>query len=248
MVFLSRMSRLSMKKLLAILIIFASCERGCFQNFKATYVVGIGKDFFQEKQQKIKDKDTESRHDYSQVIAEDIYYDLLFNAEASYFVKIEGLQNESKSLYNMTAILASHKFIKTSNDEILTQSSNKYLSKYLIRHENDLEWRLSNSEKNISGFLCKKATTTYTITNSKKTSKIEIEAWYAPSIPVSWGPAKFSGLPGLIVQVKSSRGLNYKLLELNEGFDSEIQTPDLKVIDVHKYNKMLENSLKSMGG
>jgi len=66
----------------------------------------------------------------------------------------------------------------------------------------EIKWNLKYKEtKKIGKYTCKKATTTYRGT--------DIEAYYTPEIPVSIGPYKFKGLPGLILEVKTL-GINYK--------------------------------------
>lgn len=59
-------------------------------------------------------------------------------------------------------------------------------------------WRLKQDTLTVCGHLCKKATTTlfgrdYTV-------------WYSPEIPISDGPWKFFGLPGLILKADDLRG------------------------------------------
>lgn len=56
-------------------------------------------------------------------------------------------------------------------------------------------WEITNEEKEINGYLCKKA-----ISNL---NGYHFEAWYTEEIPVSIGPEKFDGLPGLILYVKT---------------------------------------------
>lgn len=57
-----------------------------------------------------------------------------------------------------------------------------------------IKWDLSQTEtKNIGGFICNKATANF--------RGSEIVAWYAVDIPISFGPWKFRGLPGLILEL-----------------------------------------------
>lgn len=58
-------------------------------------------------------------------------------------------------------------------------------------------WRFTNKKKEIHGYLCQSATTNYL--------GRDYTAWFAPSIPIQEGPWKFSGLPGLILEVSDSR-------------------------------------------
>ena len=59
------------------------------------------------------------------------------------------------------------------------------------------DWALESDTLTVCGYTCKKATTTYFGRN--------YTAWYAPEIPVSDGPWKFFGLPGLILKVEDDR-------------------------------------------
>jgi len=58
------------------------------------------------------------------------------------------------------------------------------------------EWKLSSEEKEILGYACKKATLEF--------GGRYWEAWYVGAIPIQDGPYKFSGLPGLILEVEST--------------------------------------------
>lgn len=57
----------------------------------------------------------------------------------------------------------------------------------------EIDWKLETETKEILGYNCKKATTTYRGRN--------YIAYYATDIPIFDGPFKFSGLPGLILSV-----------------------------------------------
>lgn len=55
------------------------------------------------------------------------------------------------------------------------------------------DWTMHAEEMNVLGYLCKKATTSFAGRN--------YIAWYATDIPLSDGPYKFNGLPGLILSI-----------------------------------------------
>ena len=59
------------------------------------------------------------------------------------------------------------------------------------------DWSLERDTLTICGYTCKKATTTYFGRN--------YAAWYTLEIPISDGPWKFFGLPGLILKVEDDR-------------------------------------------
>ncbi len=59
------------------------------------------------------------------------------------------------------------------------------------------EWELSADTTRINGLLCQKAST--------QLGNREWIAWFTTEIPISDGPYKFCGLPGLVVQVKDRK-------------------------------------------
>ncbi|MFD2786785.1 GLPGLI family protein [Hymenobacter rubripertinctus] len=77
---------------------------------------------------------------------------------------------------------------------------NKILYSY---QDNDysLNWKLSTDTARINGYTCQKAFT--------KLGGRKYTAWFTRQIPISNGPYKFGGLPGLIVSISDSTG-SYK--------------------------------------
>lgn len=76
-----------------------------------------------------------------------------------------------------------------------------YISKtyFSIENSSDIDWRLTKDAiQDISGFECKKATCHF--------AGRDYVAWYTMQIPISEGPYKFNGLPGLIVKISDTSG------------------------------------------
>ncbi len=67
-------------------------------------------------------------------------------------------------------------------------------------------WELLPDTTRLMGILCYKARCKSTLLGS---AEREYTAWYTPDIPVSYGPAKFSGLPGLILEL-DTKYYNFK--------------------------------------
>ncbi len=59
------------------------------------------------------------------------------------------------------------------------------------------EWEISTGSKTIMGYNCQRATMEF---RGRK-----YEAWFTTDIPLSYGPWKFHGLPGLILEVTDSK-------------------------------------------
>ena len=110
------------------------------------------------------------------------------------------------------------------------QSSEFMGKKFLISHDqNKLKWVMEKEQKMIGNYLCFKATALVkkpkTITSVWRKSEKEndsiqgssnneineeyttVTAWYSPQIPVSHGPAEYSGLPGLILELTTDNSV-----------------------------------------
>lgn len=67
----------------------------------------------------------------------------------------------------------------------------------IVKYEEDIDepkWELASGNLEVCGYNCNKATASFRGRN--------YTAWYAPDIPVSDGPWKFTGLPGLILKIE----------------------------------------------
>jgi GLPGLI family protein len=93
-------------------------------------------------------------------------------------------------------------------------------------------WKLVNETKEVNTIHCKKAEVTF-----KGRSWI---AWYAPEIPLPYGPYKFSGLPGLIVKITDDKG-DYDFELVKSASDSRLKG---KLINIKKtrYTEAIETT------
>lgn len=105
-----------------------------------------------------------------------------------------------------------------------TVSTNKFIIKSFVK---DLKWEKTNEFKEISGYVCYKATTLDSIVTIRGTRIFEVTAWYAPKLPYTFGPSVYSGLPGLILELKTNKVIFYAdVISLNKYSDEKlIQIP-----------------------
>lgn len=75
----------------------------------------------------------------------------------------------------------------------LTDNGGETYNELHVREPLNIIWDFKNENKTISGYPCKKALTNY---RGRK-----YIAWYTEKIPLSVGPWKFHGLPGLIIKI-----------------------------------------------
>lgn len=65
------------------------------------------------------------------------------------------------------------------------------------------EWEITSESKTIDKYLCYKATYKYDyLARDNKVKTRIITAWFTPSLPFSYGPKNYNGLPGLILELQ----------------------------------------------
>jgi GLPGLI family protein len=95
----------------------------------------------------------------------------------------------------------------------------------------DIVWRIEPDFKRFSTYNCQKAMGEF--------RGRTYEAWFAPDIPISSGPFKLGGLPGLILEATSTDGkvkFTFVQLETGENVSGEIKSPsgwDLQMSQTH---------------
>lgn len=96
---------------------------------------------------------------------------------------------------------------------------------YKVIEEMDFGWKIDNSaKKSILGYSCTKATCSYAGRN--------YEAWFTTEIPISDGPYKFSGLPGLIVKIADDKEEHtFELQEVKNVKSKAMYFPEKKYIE-----------------
>ena len=75
-------------------------------------------------------------------------------------------------------------------------------------------WVITSEKKTISGYETQLATCQF--------RGRSYEAWFAPSIPISAGPTLFGGLPGLILELRTTDGEHHFLLEALQKRSADI--------------------------
>lgn len=107
----------------------------------------------------------------------------------------------------------------------------------LCEEDNErLEWQLHPDTMTVLSYPCQKATCRF--------KGRDYTAWYTPDIPVSDGPWKLHGLPGLILKVEDSRGhFNFTCMGLEQSRDAKpilIHTKGREKLSRKELDKMYE--------
>ncbi len=100
----------------------------------------------------------------------------------------------------------------------------------------NMEWMLSDETRDIEGLTCQKAVI--------HLGGREWHAWFTAAIPISEGPYKFGGLPGLIVAIQDLTG-TWKM-NLVSIFPNENSTVDFFNIPKNQLNALNQKQFQSL--
>lgn len=105
-----------------------------------------------------------------------------------------------------------------------------------------VEWEVTQNSREHLGFRVVKATSS--------TGEDLIEAWYAPDIPVSGGPALYGGLPGMILSLSLAGGrtrYHATQIHLDGVEDGAITPPDEgEAVSEEEYRSVISNEVRQM--
>lgn len=153
----------------------------------------------------------------------EIYYQSsMGNNNSEYILNAnEDLSNWKSIKQNSTADMnfldtKSFFFLKDKKNKVIYYQSNILTKKVFIKDSiNQMHWEITNTEKKILNFVCKEAKT--------KFRGREYIAFYTEEIALNDGPWKFGGLPGLILELKSTDGyLSYLAYKISKVKNQEI--------------------------
>ena len=137
--------------------------------------------------------------------------------------ELEKLRNEDVNLFGIkrhfqyTYIYTD--FINNQISAVDWISSKSFLHTETIP---SLHWQLTNETKVINNYNCNSATISFRGRN--------YIAWYSKDIPLTYGPWKFSGLPGLILEIQDTNK-NYTILAKEVNFKSNKKIEKIPTTD-----------------
>jgi len=151
---------------------------------------------------------------------------------SNYF--LENVKNGTTSNLTIGHPLATAKLFKDYKKKKISVIDN--ISTHSFIYEEALEpqtWTIFDETMTITGYLCQKAVCDY--------RGRSYEAWFTSEIPISEGPWKFYGLPGLIIKLyDTKRHYEFELVEFKKSDTSiDIQPLSTKKITVIGQTKKL---------
>ena len=192
-------------------------------------------------------------------------FELDFNSTASLFYEEESLDNsERNGRFNFMSFM--NPFQGVLHKEFATKTFTNRLELFgkifLIKDSlPKSKWVLSGDSKKIGNYTAYKATMSRDVIqevfqfgrqsaeeSKPKMKKVNITAWFTPQIPVSTGPVKHGGLPGLILEVNSNNTtiLCTKVV-MNPKEKMKIKVPNKgTVVNSEEYNKIRADKIAEM--
>ena len=169
---------------------------------------------------------------------------LYFDSNRSTFIegdfsKPKNPDFNSRLVYIDTTANNKIKYFTNLKNGVIYKYHNFQKGNYLIRESLfNIDWKLHNQFKDILDYKCQKATGTFRGRN--------YTAWFTTEIPVSLGPWKLNGLPGLILQAEDDEGkINFrgkKIVFLKDSNSKSLLNPDFSEstqISLKEYLKIM---------
>jgi len=192
-------------------------------------------------------------------------YTLAFTTSESVWKQVESLNSgpASVSSNGMEVMVADGSgnsvLYKNIAKKQFEEGSDLMGKRFIVKGElTEYEWKLTGETKKIGNYNCQKAVNSR-IVDAKKfsTGMKEMEvtkdtivttAWFTTDIPVSNGPDKYYGLPGLILEVqRANRTIICTKIELNPSEKIKIEKPKKgKVVSPEEYEQISEEKMEEM--
>lgn len=211
-------------------IIFFMTSLTFSQSGEATYQKTIIEDYNTDKWVQLKKNDPTRYNMYLQLekrkneIIDKMEFTLRFKNEKSEFSLNKFMEKDNDRYVKLAKIGNEGVYYNNSNTCEKIMQTEAYNSKYLVSL-NDITWDLKKSTKNLRGYECRLAIGEKVTFKNGEEIITEVEAWYAPEIPLSYGPKMYQGLPGIIVQLKVNNEV-YTLTDLDLGEGHNIKWPE----------------------
>jgi GLPGLI family protein len=181
--------------------------------------------FSSEEQQQFKSMLKDMELEYAQVRLE-----LLYTSEHAQFRLVPSEPVAGHLGHIVASVQAGKEKVYYHNTKTLERIMQVLQDSQLVKVELPYEaydWVITEEEYFIGQFACKKAIAKVDYYDDAIGNEIqyEIEAWFAPEIPLPYGPAGIDGLPGLVLQthVTDKPWMSYTVVYLEEGLSLKDQ-------------------------
>ncbi|NMM50872.1 GLPGLI family protein [Marinigracilibium pacificum] len=192
-------------------------------------------------------------------------YELVFNNTESHWKQLESLNNgmaqasSGGMVIELVGLSANEILYKNIGEGRFIEGKSMFEKDYKITDQLELiNWKITSETKQIGQYTCKKATYDKIVETKNFSSEMEkmtdatdtikVVAWFTESIPVSNGPAKSWGLPGLILELKSGDIqflCSQIILNPEDGIDIKIPKKGKEVTE-KEFDEAMEKDMEKM--
>ena len=157
-------------------------------------------------------------------IQKEIIFNLLYKDGKSFFEVRKKMSISKNRFFKMSLGPEGISKYYNSEKEIIRQV-NAFGEDFLISKPK-YNWDLKKETKKIGKYTCYKATMVEKIKTRKGVKNVLIQAWYTSEVNIPYGPIGYSGLPGLIIELKRNNIKYYATkINLTPGEDLLIKKP-----------------------
>ena len=165
-------------------------------------------------------------------------FELQFDGRRAVFAPVHGItfdDPDDKFAYSSALITATEAreahYVDHAERLRLAQGKLESSAVNIIVPYRQYEWTLTGAEKCVEGRTLFEATTQRTALGSNgEEYEIPVHAWYAPDLPVPYGPSGFDGLPGLILELRIGKKqiMGFRATEILFSTDSPKRAKQIK--------------------
>ncbi|SHH11812.1 GLPGLI family protein [Flavobacterium micromati] len=159
------------------------------------------------------------------VIYEHSFFKGIFKNEVELYIKDNisqfsyNIDKQVKDNGNGKFTMAALKYINNYNLDTAIFREQRNINKKLITAEwkNDFKWVITKETKIINGYKAIKASSySYEVDKNDPYYFGKVFAWFTTEIPLSAGPGRYAGLPGLILEIEyENSNSKYKLKSID---------------------------------
>jgi len=190
-------------------------------------------------------------------------FTLSFNRNESLYEEVVALEKDGQGGMRFMSMMTggAGTYYRNLKESSIKQEQNLFGKTFLIVDSMEiLDWKLGKETKSIGNYICNKATAKRVFLVAKTKMKdgevsdtivndtVEIVAWYSMQIPVSHGPSKYSGLPGLILELNDGQStILCTRVSISTKDAAEIKEPkDGEVVSRKEYEKISREKMEEM--
>jgi len=196
-----------MKYLVLFALLLNSVAFSQNNKLEVIYKVNVSNDNLDDADPSIR---SEIRNIYQ--AAENIEFVLKILNDKTHFKMKHGMMPDNNKYLEQAIVHAGGNYEYYQDPDIKLKHGDVFGEEMSIILERDkyTNWQISKEQKNILGYRCFKATTSYlSFDKNENEITVDVYAWFTPEIPVSAGPFDIDGLPGLILEASKNERFTY---------------------------------------